>query len=252
MTNKWVFKVKLHDNDMFEKFKVKIVVKKFSQMYDIDYTNIFASIVKFDTFRLFLIIVTLENLKCHQVNVNNVFTKSFLQKIIYMTSSSNVDLSLEQTLFIRRNLYELRQTTRDWHKRCVKKLKKFDFEQCVVDFCMLRYKKRDIYLLVYVDDIAIVARTLDQIQWFKNEFNKIFKIKNLKKMKKILDIKITRNRRKRTLRIYWKFKCNFRLSSARDQDSCFSLTSNASHIIKKFDFVLSYTHFHAIIIFTFQ
>ena len=154
----------MHVDDTLEKFKVKIVVKKFSQMYDIDYTNIFASIVKFDTFRLFLIIVTFENLKCHQVNVNNVFTKSFLQKIIYMTFSLNVDLSFEQTLFIRRNLYELKQATRDWHKRYVKKLKKFDFEQCIVDSCMLRYKKRDIYLFIYVDNIAIVVCILDQIQ----------------------------------------------------------------------------------------
>ena len=179
----------MHVDDTLEKFKVKIVVKKFSQMYDIDYTNIFASIVKFDTFRLFLIIVTLENLKCHQMNVNNVFTKSFLQKIIYMTFSLNVDLSFEQTLFIRRNLYELKQATRDWHKRCVKKLKRFDFEQCVVDSCMLRHKKRDIYLLVYVDDIAIVVRTLDQIQRFKNEFNTIFKIKIWKRWRKFLTLK---------------------------------------------------------------
>ena len=45
----------------------------------------------------------------------------------------------------------------------------------------------------------------------------------------------------------WKLKCNLRLSNARDQDSCFSLTSSASHIINEFDFVLNFTHFHAII-----
>ena len=63
------------------------------------------------------------------------------------------------------------------------------------DSCLLRHFTRNIILLVYVDDICIEARSLDQISWFKNEFNKIFKIKNLKKMKKILDIRITRDKK---------------------------------------------------------
>ena len=61
-------------------------------MYDIDYTDIFASIVKFDILRLFLIIVILKDLKCHQVNINNAFIESFLKKMIYMKLSSDVKL----------------------------------------------------------------------------------------------------------------------------------------------------------------
>ena len=103
----------MHVNDTLDKLKIKLVARDFSQIYEIDYTNIFASIVKFDILRLFLIVVTLENFECHQMNVNNAFTKSFLKKIIYMKSSSNVDLLSEQALLIRRNLYELKQAIRD-------------------------------------------------------------------------------------------------------------------------------------------
>lgn len=66
---------------------------------------------------------------------------------------------------------------------------------------MLRYKERGIILLVYVDDICVAAKALSQVQWFKNEFQKAFKIKDLGEMKKILGIRITRNRKKRTLRM---------------------------------------------------
>ena len=103
----------MHVNDTLDKLKIKLVARDFSQIYEIDYTNIFASIVKFDTLRLFLIVVTLEDLECHQMNVNNAFTESFLKKIIYMKSSSDVDLFSEQALLIRRNLYELKQATKD-------------------------------------------------------------------------------------------------------------------------------------------
>ena len=103
----------MHVNDTLNKLKIKLVARDFSQMYEIDYTNIFASIVKFDTLRLFFVVVILENFECHQMNVNNAFTKSFFKKIIYMKFSSNVDLFFEQALLIRRNLYELKQTIRD-------------------------------------------------------------------------------------------------------------------------------------------
>ena len=103
----------MHVNDTLNKLKIKLVARDFSQIYEINYTNIFVSTVKFDTLRLFFVVVILKNLEYHQMNVNNIFTKSFLKKIIYMKFSSNVDLSFEQALLIRRNFYELKQTTRN-------------------------------------------------------------------------------------------------------------------------------------------
>ena len=100
-------------NDTLNKLKIKFITKDFSQMYEINYTNIFVLIVKFKTFRLYFVVIILENFECHQMNVNNVFTKSFLKKIIHIKFSSNVDLLFEQTFLIRRNLYELKQTIKN-------------------------------------------------------------------------------------------------------------------------------------------
>ena len=66
---------------------------------------------------------------------------------------------------------------------------------------MLRHRERGIILLIYIDDVCIAARALHQVQWFKDEFRKVFKIKDLGEIKKILSIRITRNRKKRTLRM---------------------------------------------------
>ena len=91
----------MHIDDTLNKLKARLVVRGFSQMYDIDYTDTFASIVKFDILRLFLIIVALKDLKYHQMNVNNAFTELFLKKMIYMKSSPDVKLFSDQALFIR-------------------------------------------------------------------------------------------------------------------------------------------------------
>jgi len=53
----------MHINETLEKFKAKLVARDFTQVFEINYKNIFASIVKFDTLRVFLVIVILKNLK---------------------------------------------------------------------------------------------------------------------------------------------------------------------------------------------
>ena len=113
----------------------------------------------------------------------------------------DVDLTLKQILLIRYNFYKLKQVVRNWHEKCVKKFRKLNFEQIATNSCLFRYKKRDILFLIYVDNIQIVFRFIDEINQFRDALKKMFKIKNLRKIKKIFDIKITRNRKKRTLRI---------------------------------------------------
>ena len=201
VTSKWVFKAKMHVDGTLEKLKARLVARGFSQMYGIDYTDTFAPTVKFDTIRLFLVIVALEDLECHQVDVNNAFTESFLKEEIYMKPPPDVDLAPGQALLIRRSLYGLKQAARDWHERCVKELRKLGFEQTAADSCLLRHNERGILLLVYVDDIQVAAQSMQQVNWFKNEFKKVFKIKDLGEIDKILGIRITRNRKARTLRI---------------------------------------------------
>ena len=103
----------MHTNGSLDKLKARVVARGFSQMHSINYEDIFAPTVKFDTLHVFLALVALENLKCHQVDVNNAFTESFLKKIIYMTSPSDVDVTSDCALHILRSLYDLKQTTRD-------------------------------------------------------------------------------------------------------------------------------------------
>ena len=69
-------------------------------MHSIDYEDIFAPTVKFDTLHIFLALVALENLKCHQVDVNNAFTEFFLKKTIYMTPPPDVEVALNCALCI--------------------------------------------------------------------------------------------------------------------------------------------------------
>ncbi len=85
------------------------MIRDFSQTYNVDYKNIFTFIIKFNTLQVFLTIIALENLKCHQVNVNNIFMKFFLKKTIYITLSFKVNVASNCVLYILCSLYDLKQ-----------------------------------------------------------------------------------------------------------------------------------------------
>ncbi len=80
-------------------------------------------------------------------------------------------------------------------------MSELNFAQCVADSCLLIHESKEIILLLYIDNIVIVFKLLSNIKWFKHEFQCVFKVKNLRKIKKILDIQITCNRKTRILQM---------------------------------------------------
>ena len=48
-----------------DKLKARLVARGFSQIYGVDFIDTFAPTIKFDTLRLFLVIIALENLECY-------------------------------------------------------------------------------------------------------------------------------------------------------------------------------------------
>jgi len=89
------------------------MTREFLQIYSINYKDIFTLTIKFNTLCVFLTLVALKDLECHQINVNNVFIKSFLKKTIYIISSLRVTTISDYILCILCSLYDLKQAVRN-------------------------------------------------------------------------------------------------------------------------------------------
>ena len=83
----------------------------------------------------------------------------------------------------------------------IKALLGIGFRQYTADPCFLIYDERGILLLVYVNDICVAANLIIQVNWFKSSFKRLFKVKDLGEIEKILRVKIIRNRSKRIIRM---------------------------------------------------
>ena len=82
-------------------------------MYGEDYTETFTPTVRIDTLRVFLAIVTAENLECRQYDVKNVFIEATLKERIYLSTPQGVLVKNGYSLRVLRSLYRLKQAARD-------------------------------------------------------------------------------------------------------------------------------------------
>ena len=57
--SKWVFKVKYQAVGFIERFKARLVAHGFSQVDGIDYTEMFASTIRLEALRIFLVVATM-------------------------------------------------------------------------------------------------------------------------------------------------------------------------------------------------
>lgn len=59
--SKWVFSIRYRSDETIEKYKVRLIVKRFNQKYEIDYLKIFALVAKINTVRIILSLVVLKD-----------------------------------------------------------------------------------------------------------------------------------------------------------------------------------------------
>ena len=84
VTNKWVLKYKKNEAARIVRLKTRLIARGFSQIYDIDYLDIYAPIIKLASIRILLIIAAIYELEIHQMDVVTAFLAEDLEEEIFM------------------------------------------------------------------------------------------------------------------------------------------------------------------------
>ena len=202
--NKWVYRIK-EEHDGSKRYKARLVVKGFQQKEGIDYTEIFAPVVKLNTIRSVLSIVASEELYLEQLNVKTTFLHGDLDEEIYMHQPEGFSEEGKKNMVckLKNSLYGLKQAPRQWYRKFDGFMHKEGFQKCNADHCCFfkRYKSSYVILLLYVDDMLVAGSDMNDIRNLKMQLSNEFDMKDLGPAKKILGMQITRDKQKGVLQL---------------------------------------------------
>jgi hypothetical protein len=203
LQNKWVYKLKEEDGGI-KRYKARLVVKGFAQKKGIDFDEIFSPVVKMTSIRTILSLVVVEDLHLEQLDVKTTFLHGDLEEEIYMQQPQGYEVKGKENLVCRlkKSLYGLKKAPRQWYLKFDRFMTEHGYSRCHSDHCVY-FKRLEngsyIILLLYVDDMLVAGSNMQDINVLKKKLDNSFAMKDLGAAKKILGMRITRDRKNRKL-----------------------------------------------------
>lgn len=221
ISNRWVFALKRNIHGKVVRCKSRLVGKGFSQVEGIDYQEVFSPVVRYETLRFLLAHCTVNNLELQQVDVKTAFLHGELDEEIYMELpdvpekllrdvESKGDARLKdlcnalknrtasKVLKLKKAIYGLKQASKQWNKKLKSVLEACGCIQSTGDPCLFYMIGEDgdrIYVLIYVDDMLIAAKTLKDSDSVIAALKEDFTLSNAGPAHLFLGIRIRRDRR---------------------------------------------------------
>ena len=200
---RWVYVVKTQLDGTFEKAKARLVAQGFTQRPGMDYYKITSPVFKFDSLWTLLAIGNSLNWEIEMMDVKGTYLNSDLNEEIYMQQPEGFNDGTGQVLKLKKSIYGLKQAGRAWYLRLKTALVSVGFVQSKANECI--YIKNDTdgikVISVYVDDLGLFTSSKRGMAWIKGELNGSFIMTDLGEMKKILRIRVERNREHGMLKI---------------------------------------------------
>ena len=91
---------------------------------------------------------------------------------------------------LKKSLYGLKQSQRCWNEKFCNHLKQLGFKESGADPCVFvrQNKEKLVIIAVYVDDLILLAETLDEMQAMKKSLSDTFRMKDLVNLQYCLGI----------------------------------------------------------------
>lgn len=122
--------MKFKGDSLIDKHKARLVIKDFNQQLGFDYKHTFASVAKLAIVRVVIALAAIKSWPLYQLNINNASLLGYLNEDIYIIPLQGYsEVVPNQVCKLKKLLYGLKQTSKQWSVELTKFIIFFSFIQ---------------------------------------------------------------------------------------------------------------------------
>ena len=189
---KWVYTIK--GEPMNPLFKARYVAKGYSQTKGVDFLETFSPTARMESVRMLTQIAVQENWPLHQMDVKGAYLHAPIEHEVYVNEPEGYRNN-GNVWKLKKSLYGLKQSGRNWHNMLHSYLKDINFVQSSADPCVFIQSEENnvTILVVWVDDLIITSSLKELLNDLKKKLNEQFKMKDLEEISSFLGIEFKRD-----------------------------------------------------------
>jgi hypothetical protein len=174
-----------------------LVAKGYSQRKGVDFFDTWAPTARHTTARILLHFAAVHDYHVHVMDVDQAFLQGELEEELFMELPPVLPAGARdgKVWRLKRPLYGLKQAPRQWQKKLKDVLGSIGLRPSASDPSLyLGHGPDGTWLLVYVDDLLIVCKTLEAMETLKGALKEVFLMKDLGPIKDYLGMAVSRDR----------------------------------------------------------
>ncbi|GFY22341.1 retrovirus-related Pol polyprotein from transposon TNT 1-94 [Trichonephila clavipes] len=188
LENRWVYTIKYDENNKIDRYKARLVARGNTQLRGESFDEVFSPVINFTIVRLFFTIcVCLWKWTHIQVDITNAYLYANLDTVIYMKQPTGYEIDNNKVCKLRKAIYGLHQSGRQWFLELENKLIKLKFKKLKWVNCAYMFED-NVILLFYVDGMIIFGKEMENVNFVLQLLQKNFDLKIMGKTKKLLGI----------------------------------------------------------------
>ena len=174
-------------------------MKGYSQRKGIDYEEVFAPVVRFESIRILIALTALKGWKIHHLDVKSAFLNGELNEMIHVKQPEGFLVKGKEgyVLRLKKAMYGLKEALRAWY---------FKLHSCLISLGFIKsnyeeslyLKQSDANTLifgVYVDDLIVTVSSFAVIETFKSEMTREFDMSNLGSLSSYMGIEVKQGKK---------------------------------------------------------
>ena len=204
MKSKWVYRVKKNDLGETTVYRSRLVGCGYSQIHGLDYDEVFAPVIRYETFRLILAMSVHYGLFLRHLDIPKAFPQADLDFDCYMRAPPGYPLPRGKCYKLLKALYGTKQAARQWNLLISAFFLEIGLTRCTSDQCLYyRFDSDGTILIVclYVDDIVIASSTLELYDEIFAHLHERFRANSLGELRWFLGMQIVQSEDRFTIRV---------------------------------------------------